>query len=104
MPAKLTHGLFGRAIVIVEFTAQQAQPVLQLQNTVVHVVARAGLDEQDLLPWKILRQPASNHTAGGATANNDIVEAVGICRGNVSDWAGHFKQVYRRIWVGKGKH
>lgn len=26
--ARLTHGLFGRAVVIVEFTAQQAQPVL----------------------------------------------------------------------------
>lgn len=75
-----THGLFSGGVVIVEFAAEQVEPLPQVEDAVIHVVTGAGLDKKGALVGQILGQTAGNHAASRAASDNDIVVAVDLGR------------------------
>lgn len=85
-----THGLFDGGIVVVELAAQQAEPLLELQDAVIHVVAGTTLNDEDTLVGEVLGQPAGNDTASSATTDDDVVVVVDIAGGEFagSDGSG----------------
>jgi hypothetical protein len=70
---RVAHGLLGRAIVVVELSTQQIEPILEQKHSIVHEVAWASLDQQDLLIGQILCEARCDNAAGGAAANDDEV-------------------------------
>ena len=45
---RLTHRLLCGTVIIIELATKQVQPLLQIEDAVVHKIARAGLDEKHL--------------------------------------------------------
>lgn len=75
---RVAHGLLGGAVVVVELAAEEVQPVLEEQHTVVHEVAGAGLDQEYLLVRKVFGEARGNDAPGGATAHDhEIVGGIG---------------------------
>lgn len=75
---RLTHRLFCGTVIIVELTTKQVQPLLQIEDAIVHKIARTGLDEKHLLVREILGQPRGDDTASCATANDYIVVLIRV--------------------------
>jgi hypothetical protein len=73
-----THWLFGSTIIKVELSAEQAEPILEVQDAIIHVVARTSFYEQDLRMGQILGQPACNNATSSAASNDKIVIDVKI--------------------------
>lgn len=80
---RVAHGLLGGGVVVVKLAAKKGQPLAQIEDAVVHEVGGAGLDHEDPLVREVLGQARGNHAAGGASADNDIVVAVSIGKGDV---------------------
>jgi hypothetical protein len=72
----LTVGLFNGRVVIIQFAAEQAQPLLQIEDPVIREVAGTTLNDQHTLVGEVLCQARRNHTAGGTTTDDNIVIAV----------------------------
>ena len=68
--------LLGRSIVVVEFTAKEAKPFLEIEHAIIVEVARASFNKKYFLLWKILREPASDDASGGPSADNHVVEVI----------------------------
>lgn len=78
---RLTHWLFRSRVIVVQFSAQQIEPVLEFQHAVVHEITRTGFNQERALVRQVLGQPRRNHAAGRAAANNHIVVAVDVAGG-----------------------
>ena len=70
---RVAVGLFGGAIVVVKLASKEVEPVLEQQYTVVHEVAWAGLDQEDLLVGQVLGESRGNDTASCASSDDDKV-------------------------------
>lgn len=73
---RVAHGLLGSAVVVIEFTTKQVQPVLEKQNSVVHEVRGTSLDQEDLLVRKVVRETTGDNTSCSTATNNDKVKVV----------------------------
>ena len=75
-----THGLLGSGVVIVEFAAEQVEPLPKIEDAIIHIVTGPSLNEQDALVGQILSQTTGNHAASCASSDYDIVVAVDLGR------------------------
>ncbi len=55
--------MFCGSIIIVKLSPEQSEPLLEVENTIVHEIARAGLNQKNLLVREILGQTRGNDTA-----------------------------------------
>jgi len=70
----VAHGLLGGAVVVVELTTKEVQPVLEQKDSVVHEIRRTGLNQEDLLVRKVVGETAGNNTSCSPAAHNDKVK------------------------------
>ena len=90
----LTHFLLSGAIPIVVLAAQELQPIFQIENIVIEIVAWASFDQQDFLVRQVLGQSAGDHTTGSSTTHDDVVKDIGFGRGK--GVSRHFGQAVAR--------
>ena len=83
MKRELAIGLFSGSIVVIKVTTKQCKPFFELENLVIVEIARASLDQEDLLLGEVFRQSASNDTASCSTADNNIVKVIDLRGGDV---------------------
>lgn len=81
---RIAHWLLSGAIIIVELSSEQVEPLLEEKDSVIHVIGRAGLDQQDALVGEILGQTTGNDTASCAAADDNKVVGVLVGRREVS--------------------
>lgn len=70
----VTHGLFCRAVVVVELATQQAQPFSQIEDVVEVKVGGTSFDEKNAALRQIAGEPGGNHAACSASTNDDVVK------------------------------
>lgn len=58
-----TIWLFGGSIIIIQLSSQKIEPLLKVQNAIIHKIARASLDQEDFLMRKIFCEASCDYTA-----------------------------------------
>jgi len=75
--------LFSGSIIIVQLTAKQAKPFLQVQDTVIHKITGTTLNDQSTLVGEVLSQTCGDHATSSTATNDNIVIAINIDSGKL---------------------
>jgi len=59
----LTHRLLRRSVVVIQFASEQTEPLLEVQDSIIHKVAGPGFNQEGPLVRKIFCQPRRDDTA-----------------------------------------
>lgn len=58
-----TIRLFGGAIIIIQLSSKQVEPLFEVQNAIIHEIAGTSLDQEDFLVRKIFGEARCDDTA-----------------------------------------
>jgi hypothetical protein len=77
------------AIVVIQLSAEEAEPLPQIQDTVIHIITRASLDKENPLVREVLGKTGCDNTSCRTSTDNHIVIPFGVRDGKLC--SSHFQ-------------